>query len=295
MEEISTTIITSMHNRNKNVLEIIDNLFFPSLLNNGSKEMELILIDDYSPLKIETEKIVAKYLPNLKNVFGSVIFKRNTLNLGFAKSYNRGINMAKGKYLLIVNDDVYFPMNSIKKLTDTLSEPGNYGLAGPITNTPNSWSFQYCKQAPRIKSYSQETIKKIEQFSIWLAEKMKEKRMPTENLSGFCFAIDAVLFKKMGGFKENYKYGYFEDTDLFRRINNEYGKEKIVINMEIFIVHGGVGGSSATFTQQPLKTVYYFLTNSLKYGKKWGYGNLIKRIIYGLRSRSGKGTISELL
>ena len=290
-----TSVITSMYNKNKEVLETIDKLFIPSLINNGDKDTEVIIIDDCSPLKKETENIINKHLPLLKDAFGSVLFIRNESNLGFAKSFNRGINIATGKNLLITNDDVYFPVGSIQKLVSTLSESDHYAMVGPISNNQELWSFQYCKQAPKLKSFSAEETNRLESFSLRLASLMHGQRKIVKNLCGFSFAADAAFLKSLGGFSEKYKHGYFEDTDLVQRINHSYGFKKVVINMEVFISHGGPDGASQSFKQLPIKMITSLIVNSFKYANTWGYETLLERYIYGVGSQSGKGTISELL
>ena len=117
---MSTTIVTSMYNKSSQVIETIDKLFLPSLLNNASSDKELILIDDVSPAKSETLALLDKYLPELKKKFGNVEFVQNEENLGFGPSYNGGIMRANGANIVVVNDDVYFPENSVSKLTSIL-------------------------------------------------------------------------------------------------------------------------------------------------------------------------------
>jgi glycosyltransferase involved in cell wall biosynthesis len=291
----STTIVTSMHNRSNGVLEIIDNLFFPSILRNASSNLELIIIDDCSPLKKETNALVRKYLPELNKLFGSVVFTRNTENFGFAKSFNHGIEMANGNNLLVTNDDVYFPKGSINKLVKTLYEPEEFLLVGPISNNRELWSFQYCKQAPKLSSYSQEEILKLETFALWLEDNMAGNRRPVDNLCGFCFTTNTLFMRELGSFNEKYGYGYFEDTDLIQRINSWYGPDNTAVNLEVFVGHGGINGSSQTFKQQKVKAITNLLINNFKYANTWGYGTLLRRIIYGLKSQTGKGTISDLL
>lgn len=100
----------------------------------------------------------------------------------------------------------------------------------------------------------------------------------------------------MGGFEEKYKNCYFEDTDLIQRIARDYGEKTIAVNLEVFVNHGGVKGTSRTMLQQPLKMARVLAANGIKYANDWGYWKLLKRISFGIQSQlSGKGTISELL
>jgi len=290
-----TTLVTSMYNQNISVLETLDKLFFPSLLKNGNKNIGILIIDDCSPLRRETVELVNKYTSKLMRAFAFIKFLRNKTNLGFAASFNKGIRLTQTKYILIANDDLYFPTGSIKGLINTLDGPENYGLVGPISNNKELWSYQYCRQAPKIKSYQPKEIEKLDLFSSWLQKEMAGQRIITDNICGFCFAADTAYLKSFGGFTEKYQHGYYEDTDLIQRIIKEHGKGSVVINMEVFIGHGGVKGASGSFKQLPLKMVKSLMANSAKYAQTWGYMKLLKRFVYGTLSQLGYGTVSQIL
>jgi GT2 family glycosyltransferase len=282
-----------MYNRDQSVIDVVDQVFFPSLLQNGSQDTELIIIDDASVLEKETTRVVAKYLPELRARFGHVTMKRNVTNLGFAGSYNTGIKIASGSKLVITNDDVYFPRGSVDALLQTLNE-AQYLIAGPVTNAKTAWSYQYCKQAPTLRSYSHLELTRLEEFATVLRKRMLNHRMETDNLCGFCFAADAAFLKEMGGFDEHFKYGFFEDTDLIQRTVARHGLDTVVINCEVFVAHGGVKGSSGSMNQQPLKMVKSLMVNQYKYAQRWGWGTLAKRLRYGITSQmTGSGTISD--
>ncbi|MFA7708468.1 MAG: glycosyltransferase, partial [Candidatus Pacearchaeota archaeon] len=238
--KIKVSIITSMYNRSKSTIDVIDNLFFPSLLNNASKDTEVIILDDASPMKKETALLVKKYFNSLKKSFGRVIFKRNVSNLGFAGSFDKGIALARGEKLFIVNDDLYLPKGSVFSLINTLYENNKYGLIGPITNQADTWSYQYCKQAPKISSYSKKEYNLLEKFAQLAKKIMKGKRINVEIVTGFCFAVDASKIREYGGFDKSFKNGGFEDIDLVNKMKKKY---LMIVNPEVFVYHGGLGGS----------------------------------------------------
>jgi len=266
--KIKNSIITSMYNRSQYALEVIDKLFFPSLLNNSSLDTEVIILDDASPMKDETRELVDKYLPKLKRKFKRVVFKRNPSNLGFAGSFNKGINMAKGKTLFIVNDDIYLPENTVTTLTNTLYENKSFGLVGPIVNERDVVSYQYCKQAPKISSYSKNEMNKIEDFASLARKIMKGKRIEVDFVSGFCFVGFSSLIKKAGGFDLAFLNGGHEDTDLSMKIKKYH---KIIVNPEVFVSHGGIHGGHVSLNQQRLKRHYNEVRNLILLSKKWGY------------------------
>lgn len=290
---MSTTIVTSMYNKSLRVIKTIDKLFLPSLLNNASSDKELILVDDFSPAKSETRALLNKYLPELRAQFGNVEFVQNKENLGFGSSYNGGIMRANGSDIIVVNDDVYFPKNSVDKLTSVLFESDSYGIVSPITNEKASFTYQYCKQAPHITTYSELEFERIENFSEFASEKMNGKRIKTDLVTGFCFAMPTDLLQQLGGFDEQFKFGMFEDTDLARRVNQNYD---VIVAPDIYIHHGGIKGSSGSISQVPWKMFKAGIVNQYKYGKKWNdHSGAMKHVIKGVqRMMTGKYTVSEL-
>lgn len=293
------SVVTSMYNRKMSVLQTIHKMFLPSLARNGDSQMELIIVDDGSPLAYETEGLIKSHEASLKRAFSNVTFVRNETNLGVAGSFNRGLQMASGEKVVIVNDDIYFPKHSIERLAHTLDEPGDYLIAGPITNSPGVGSFQYAKQAPTLKSYAKSEFERLENFSTWLYERMKGVRITIaqtmNHLCGFCFVADTAFLKEIGMYDESFRYGFYEDTDMIQRIARVYGPQKIVFNCEVFVGHGGIKGFSQSMLQHPIKGRWAPIANGFRFRRRWGYVALFRVISNIVKCQFGKDTISELL
>jgi GT2 family glycosyltransferase len=289
--KIEISIITSMYNKEDSTIEVLDKLFFPSLINNASKDTEVIILDDASPMKKETKTLIERYIPTLRKKFGRITFKRNPFNLGFAGSFNKGINIAKGKILFIVNDDIYLPKNTVKALTNTIYEDKNFGLVGPIVNEKDCLSYQYCKQAPKMSSYSKEDIAKIENFSSLAKKIMKGRRIEVDFISGFCVVAFSSLVKKVGGFDSSFLNGGHEDADLSMEIKKQY---KIIVNPEIFVSHGGIHGGHVSLNQNRLKRHYYEVRNFILLAKKRGYLPAMIHLLNIIIRELGFDTVSNL-
>jgi GT2 family glycosyltransferase len=290
MSDIS--IITSMYNKNSQVIQHVENLLFKSLLNQNSlSNIELILLDDASPLKKETKELYLKYKDSLENLFGNVSFNRNNVNLGFAGAYNRGMKIARGRDLIIVNDDVYFPKNSIQKFSSILDTLEGENIVGPITCESTIFTYQYCKQAPKLEDYSCKEFEKIENFANMVSKKMKGKIIETDLISGFCFAVSKKVINQYGGFDPSFGFGYFEDFEFIRRMKNK--GIKVIIDPSIYIHHGGINGASNSTMQHPFKANFNIIKNLLKFQP-----NIIKAISFALkgyyRAFTGKKTVSDL-
>ena len=251
-----------MYNKKQETLEIIDNLFFPSLINNATKEMQFILIDDASPLSSETQKIVKKYTAQLKKLFGQFLYLKNKTNLGFAGSYNRGMSLAIAPLILVTNDDVYFPIGSIAKLTLAAQNDKTAGAIGPVTNCASA--YQNTQLFKKLKSYSKSEIQRIEKFAIWLSKIMKGKTYSVNKLIGFCLIYKKDVLNKTGFFDTQYIYGNTEDDDLNLKITQAGYSLKVI--GDVFIEHGGIKGGHASIMQRPVHTAIHYVLNCLKFG-----------------------------
>ena len=66
----------------------------------------------------------------IKKEFPQVKLIRNKKNLGYAKANNQGINLAKGKYILLLNSDTKIINEAIEKMVDWLELHPKIGIAG---------------------------------------------------------------------------------------------------------------------------------------------------------------------
>lgn len=87
------TILITTYNRP----EYLDKCL-ASVISQDFKDYEIIVIDDCSTA--ETDAVIKKYevMPNLHHI-------KNKQNLGFPKCLNKGISLAKGNYIAILDDD----------------------------------------------------------------------------------------------------------------------------------------------------------------------------------------------
>lgn len=286
------SVITSMYNKKESTLKAVEELFFKSLIKNppsNKTAVELIIIDDCSPLQEETKRLVEKYMPWLKQRFYRVVFERNPVNYGFSKSFNRGIGLAKGNILITMHDDVYLTKDAIELLASAIYNNPEYGVMGPITYQPNMFTFQHCKQGPKIKSYAAEEFTKIEKFALSVKKLFWGRICQVDVVTGFCFATTRAVTNKFGAFDEYFGHGYYEDTDFVRRIARKY---KIGVAPYIYVHHGDRRGASVSMKQNPLKSVFALILNTLRYGKRWGYGQALKHNLLGIYRAAGKRSIS---
>lgn len=111
------SVIMPVYNAEK-YIEIAVN----SILNQTLKDFELIIIDDKGNDK--SIEIVQNYRdPRVKII-------HNDINLGIAYSRNRGISIATGKYIALMDDDDYAPRNRLEIENDFLDERNDIDVVG---------------------------------------------------------------------------------------------------------------------------------------------------------------------
>ena len=84
--------------------------------------MEVIVVDNASTQ--DEASIIAERYPQVKVI-------RSQRNLGFAGGNNLGIKEAKGKYILLINNDTFFKDFKIEPLIDRLESSDKIGIVCP--------------------------------------------------------------------------------------------------------------------------------------------------------------------
>ena len=107
---------------NYNTLELTKNTINSVMEKTKDLNYEIILIDNAS-----TDGSVEFFEKEYKD---KIIFIKNNENLGFGKANNKGIEIAKGKYVFLLNSDTLLINNAIKILFDFMEKNKNCGVCG---------------------------------------------------------------------------------------------------------------------------------------------------------------------
>ena len=113
--ECKLSIITINYNGIKDTCELIESIPF-------SNEMEVIVVDNASIL--DEASIISEKYPHVKVI-------RSPHNLGFAGGNNIGIKEAKGKFILLINNDTYFKEFNIESLIQRHESSDRIGIVCP--------------------------------------------------------------------------------------------------------------------------------------------------------------------
>ncbi len=114
------SVITVTFNREQFIREAID-----SVLAQTFTDWEMVIVDDAST--DNTERIVKDYIDGESRIK----YFKNKVNLGIAKTRNRGLELARGEYIApLDSDDIWLDVNKLKKQVEFLEINKDYSMLG---------------------------------------------------------------------------------------------------------------------------------------------------------------------
>jgi len=132
----------------------------------------------------------------------------NAVNLGFLRNCNHAALHARGKYLVLLNNDTQVQPDWLNVLVKLAEQDESVGIAGPMLLYPDG----HIQEAGGIIwrdgsgwNYGRLDYPERPEYNY-----LKE----TDYISGACILIRKCLWDEIGGFDERFAPAYYEDTDL---------------------------------------------------------------------------------
>ncbi len=194
------------------------------------------------------------------------------MNLGYGRAHNLAIasSLNSSKYHLVLNPDIRFEPSALAKMISYLDQHPNIGLLMPKVLYPNGEIQHLCKLMPTpfdlimrrfIPGFLQPWFKpRMEQYE--LKHKDYTRIMEVPNLSG-CFMLMRCEALQYAGLFDDRFFMYLEDTDLCRRINQQF---QTVYYPEVSIIHHYEKGS-----YKNTRLLLYHISSAFKYFGKYGW------------------------
>lgn len=211
---------------------------------------EIIVVDDCS-----TDETASFFANNVKGI----TYFRNADNKGFLLSSNQGAELAKGKFICFLNNDVQVKSNWLEYLIDTFKDE-TVGLVGSkliyangmlqeaggiVFNDANAANYgRYDDIESPSYNYARET----------------------DYCSGASIMVLKEDFEKLGHFDLRYTPAYYEDTDLCFAVRHILDK-KVIYQPFSEIIHFEGISSGTDVEKHPVKK--YQSINKLKFCEKW--------------------------
>ncbi len=184
---IKVSIILSTYNRAHLIERAIQ-----SVVEQNFSDWELIVVDDAST--DNTEEVIKKY---------NVIYSKAPENIGIARNSNRGLRMAKGEYIAIIDDDdAWIDKNKLAKQVEFLDKNSGYVATGGgivVVDKDGKEMFRYLKP---------ETD-----------EKIRDKMLFDNTMANSTTVFRRSAAEKVGWYDEGLRYS--ADRDFFLKLGLE--------------------------------------------------------------------------
>lgn len=194
---------------------------------------EVIVVDNNS--SDDSETMVRDHYP-------TVNFIANSINVGFAKANNQGIDIAKGKYCVLLNPDTIVQEDTFTKCIDYLNQQENsVGLGIKMIDGSGQFLPESKRSfpSPAVAFYKlfglAKLFKKNKKFGQYhLTYLNKDQNHFVDVLSGAFFMANTEKLREIDKLDEEF-FMYGEDIDLSYRMLDQ--GEKNIYFADSFIVH----------------------------------------------------------
>lgn len=209
---------------------------------------EVILADDCSTDQTK----------NIRQVVENIVISRMNYNAGFLYNCNQASKIAKGEYILFLNNDTQVTEKWLDALVELAQHDDTIGMVGSklvypngklqeaggiVWNDGSAWNYgRNCSPFEPEFNYLRET----------------------DYISGAAIMIRKNLWEKIGGFDVRFAPAYYEDTDLAFEVRKQ--GFKVVYQPLSCVVHfEGVSNGTTLLSGQK----EFQIKNQIKFYKKW--------------------------
>jgi N-acetylglucosaminyl-diphospho-decaprenol L-rhamnosyltransferase len=223
-------------------------------------DVEVIMVDNNSP--DDTVSYTKKHLPTVRVV-------ANKDNRGFGGGNNQGAQIAKGKYLLLLNPDAFLEGDSLRIMVDIMEKNTDIVSVGPQLRFEGGAMQQSAGYLPtplRVMAWmwwldKLPLIKQLfsKPYHVFDLDWHKYDHNP-DWLMGACIMFRKEEFLAAGGFDDKI-FMYAEEVELYRRLHETLGK-KVHFTTKTKVVHiGSVSTKKAnayrlTYELQGIQYIY---------------------------------------
>jgi len=268
------SVIIPVYNRSVYLAGMLDKLCLSGLRQNAGRRVELVIVDDASPLEAETAASAGE-----AGRWADVVYHRNAENLGYLRSANKGLSLASGERLLLCNSDTRLAPGAVASLEAALDSGPGIGLAGPVSNGGFNAALQQVVNGlpDPLESFEEAELRRFDAFGLALAGRGLP---PVEAgwLMGFCTLLKREVFEELGPLDEGFGFGYLEELDYAIRARR--AGWKLAVAPDAFVFHGGLcksfqpvgpNAGSQTARAMPARTLLRVLRGLYRLVRKYGW------------------------
>ncbi len=176
------------------------------LAHRNAQSDQLILINDASP----EAGMLPMLLPYMR--LPNVVVLSNSENLGFVRTVNRGLRLALGADVLLLNSDTVMHAGGLQELRQIAAAHPDIGTITAMSNNATIFSYPH----PSLRRDWLEDITWPELAALALAGNQGAVvDVPTGH--GFCMYIKDEVLRRVGNLDEAFGRGYGEENDFCAR------------------------------------------------------------------------------
>jgi GT2 family glycosyltransferase len=178
----------------------------------GDLDYEILVVDNAST--DDSREVLGHPLPRTTVIHSPV-------NLGFARANNLAVREAAGRCILFLNPDTRVLEGAIGRMLAAIESSADVGVVGArLLNSDLTLQLSCVRPFPTIANQvfdAQWLRRRTPTLSSWRRAAMlanpRSRLVDVPAVSGACLMIRCGLFRRLGGFSEDY-FMYAEDTDL---------------------------------------------------------------------------------
>ncbi len=223
-----------------------------SLYEHTGREFELILVDNGS-----TEP-VGDYAEELRETHGNVVYVRNARNEGYAYGCNQGLALAKGAFIVLLNNDVVVTPHWLGRQLALLSLDETVGIVGPRSN--------YIAGVQQVQDKSYRGVSDLRPFAERWFRSHAGGFTAVARVVGVSMVMRRQVVERIGGLDTGFGMGNFEDDDYCLRA--VLAGFHLAVADDVFIHHHG----SATFRSSGIDYPRIMAENWEIFRSKWLLG-----------------------
>ena len=185
------------------------------------REIEIIVIDNASPKEDPTI---------IHDRFPEIIFMQNDQNQGFAGGNNQGIRRARGKYILLLNNDTEVDAGFLEPLVAKLEANANLGAVSP--------KIKFFDRPDTIQFTGQSSINRYTMRNHGFGWGLKdtgqfESDASTAYVHGAATLVPIEVIRKVGLMPDIY-FLYYEELDWCTRMKHAGYELEYVHNSTVY-------------------------------------------------------------
>jgi len=233
--------------------------------------VEIIVVDNAS--SDGSAEMVREQFPQVRLI-------ANPVNVGFARANNQGAQIARGRYLLLLNTDAFLKPNALEKLLELARREPKLGLVGARLLNPDG-SFQ--ASHTRFPNLAREffTLSGLGRL-LWgrfypsYGPEVERGPRVIDYVEGACLLIRRDVYAQVNGLDEGY-FMYSEEVDLCYAMRR--AGWQVWYHPEACVTH--LGGASS-LNRKPQREADLYVSRVRFFRKYYGWlaAALLKWMIY---------------